>query len=269
MTYVHYGFAEHVATLTISREEALNALNPQVLADLSEALDRAVADRARAIVITGAGRAFVAGADVAGMATMTQAEAKAFSERGNQVFRKLETLPIPSIAAVNGFALGGGSELALACDIRLASEKAVFAQPEVGLGISPGFGGTQRLARVIGQGLARELLYTGRKVDAARALGLGLVNAVHPPEGLLPAATELAGEIARQAPIAVRATKTALTQGIHQDLDAAIGIEAEQFASCFETADQREAMGAFVDKRRPTPSRTSDRSTMPSKKVSR
>lgn len=253
MSYVRYDLADQVATLTIAREEALNALNPQVLADLSDALDRAVADRARAIVITGAGRAFVAGADVAGMAGMTREAAKAFSELGNRVFRKLETLAIPSIAAVNGFAFGGGSELALACDIRLASVKALFAQPEVGLGITPGFGGTQRLARVVGQGVARELLYTGRRVDATRALAIGLVNAVFPAEELLPAAYALAGEIARQAPIAVRATKTALTLGIHADLDTAIAIEAEQFASCFETADQREAMTAFVEKRRPAP----------------
>lgn len=251
MSFVRYEFADHVATLTITREEALNALSSQVLADLSAALDLAVDDHARALVITGAGRAFVAGADVAGMSAMTRAEARAFSRLGNGVFRKLETLAIPSIAAVNGFALGGGCELALACDIRLAGERAVFAQPEVGLGITPGFGGTQRLARVVGQGVARELLYTGRRVDAARALEIGLVNAVHPQDGLLAAAVGLATEIARQAPIAVRATKTALTLGIHADLDTAIAIEAGQFAACFETADQREAMAAFVEKRTP------------------
>lgn len=255
MSYVRYQFADHVATLTITREEALNALSTQVLADLSAALDLAVGDNARALVITGAGRAFVAGADVAAMSTMTRAEGRAFSQLGNGVFRKLETLAIPSIAAVNGFALGGGCELALACDIRLAGEHAVFAQPEVGLGITPGFGGTQRLARVVGQGHARELLYTGRRVDAARALELGLVNAVHPAGELLAAAAGLAAEIARQAPIAVRATKTALTLGIHADLDTAISIEAAQFASCFETADQREAMAAFVEKRKPVPFR--------------
>jgi len=253
MSCLDYHLADHVATLTITREQALNALNAEVLAELSSTLDRAAGDRARCLVITGAGRAFVAGADVASMAPMSRAEARAFSELGNGVFRKLELLPIPSIAAVNGFALGGGCELALACDIRLASVDAVFAQPEVGLGVPPGFGGTQRLPRVIGQGIARELLYTGARVDAERALAIGLVNAVHPADELLPAATELAGRIAGQGPIAVRATKTAIILGGHTDLDTAIAIEAEQFASCFETADQREGMGAFVEKRRPAP----------------
>jgi len=253
MAFLAYRFADHVATVTITREQALNALNTDVLNELSAAFDRAAADRARCLVVTGAGRAFVAGADVASMAPMSRAEAKAFSELGNGVFRKLELLPIPSIAAVNGFALGGGCELALACDIRLASEDAVFAQPEVGLGVTPGFGGSQRLPRVVGQGIARELLYTGARVDASRALAIGLVNAVHPAADLLPAAAELAGRIASQAPIAVRATKTAVLLGGHADLDTAIAIEAEQFASCFETADQREGMGAFVEKRRPEP----------------
>ena len=253
MSLVRYQFADHVATLTISREEALNALNRELLADLSAALEAVVDDGARAVVVTGAGRAFVAGADVARMATMSRAEAREFSRLGSGVLRRLETLPMPSIAAVNGYALGGGCELALACDIRLASEQAVFAQPEVGLGIPPGFGGTQRLARVIGQGLARELLYTGRRIDAARALELGLVNSVHPADTLLEAAAGLAAEIARQAPLAVAATKTALNLGLHTDLDTALAIETAEFASCFETEDQREAMTAFADKRRPAP----------------
>ncbi len=252
MSHVEYALADHVATVTINRPETLNALSGEVLRDLAAALDRVIGDGARAVVITGSGRAFVAGADVAAMATMTRAEAKAFSELGNGVFRTLETLPVPSIAAVNGYALGGGCELALACDIRLAGAAAVFAQPEVGLGIPPGFGGTQRLARLVGQGIARELLYTGRRVDAARALEIGLVNAVHPTDELLSAATGLAAEIARQAPLAVAAAKTALTLGIHADLDTAIAIEAAQFASCFESEDQREGMAAFVEKRKPT-----------------
>lgn len=253
MDDIAYKFGDHVAVVTITREHALNALNTEVLQQLSSALDQAVADRARCLVITGAGRAFVAGADVAAMSSMTRPEAKAFSELGNGVFRKLETLPMPSVAAVNGFALGGGCELALACDLRLASEKAVFAQPEVGLGVTAGFGGTQRLARLVGPGIAKELLYTGRKVDATRALAVGLVNAVYSPEELLEAALGLAGEIAGQAPIAVRATKRALADGAHLGLDDAIAIEVSEFASCFESADQREAMGAFVEKRRPAP----------------
>lgn len=253
MDDIRYEFADQVAVVTITREDALNALNAEVLGQLAEAFDQAVADQARCLVITGAGRAFVAGADVAAMSTMTQAEATAFSELGNGTFRKLELLPIPSIAAVNGFALGGGCELALACDIRVASTKAIFAQPEVGLGITAGFGGTQRLARLVGSGLAKEMLYTGRKVDAARALAIGLVNEVHEPDALLDAALGLAREIARQAPIAVRATKRALAEGASVDLDAAIAIEVDAFASCFESADQREGMGAFVEKRRPAP----------------
>ncbi len=253
MEDIRYELIDHVAVITIAREAALNALNADVLGQLGDALDQVSADQARCLVITGAGRAFVAGADVAAMSEMTQSQAESFSQLGNGVFRTLELLPIPSIAAVNGFALGGGCELALACDIRVASTKAVFAQPEVGLGITAGFGGTQRLARLIGPGLAKELLYTGRKVDAARALAIGLVNEVHEPEELLTAAMTLADEIARQAPIAVRATKRALAEGAPVDLDTAIAIEVAAFASCFESADQREGMSAFVAKRRPAP----------------
>jgi len=249
MDFVAYDLSNQVATITITREEALNALDAAVLAELDAALDRVAADRARALVVTGAGRAFVAGADVARMATFSVAEARAFSEQGNRVFRKLELLGAPSIAAVNGYALGGGCELALACDLRVASERAVFAQPEVGLGVTAGFGGTQRLARLVGPAVAKEMLLSGRRVKADRALEIGLVNSVHPPEELLDAARALADEIAQQAPLAVRATKAALARGAHVDLDAALAIEVEEFAACFETADQREAMGAFVEKR--------------------
>lgn len=253
MDDIRYELTDHVAVITIAREAALNALNADVLGQLGDALDQVSADQARCLVITGAGRAFVAGADVAAMSEMTQSQAEAFSQLGNGVFRTLDLLPIPSIAAVNGFALGGGCELALACDIRVASTKAVFAQPEVGLGVTAGFGGTQRLARLVGPGIAKEMLYTGRKVDAARALAIGLVNEVHEPEELLTAAMTLAGEIARQAPIAVRATKRALAEGAPVDLDTAIALEVAAFASCFESADQREGMSAFVAKRRPAP----------------
>ncbi|MCB2175156.1 MAG: enoyl-CoA hydratase/isomerase family protein [Actinomycetales bacterium] len=253
MDFVAYDLSNQVATITITREEALNALDAAVLAELDAALDRVVADRARALVVTGAGRAFVAGADVARMATFSVAEARAFSEQGNRVFRKLELLGAPSIAAVNGYALGGGCELALACDLRVASERAVFAQPEVGLGVTAGFGGTQRLARLVGPAVAKEMLLSGRRVKADRALEIGLVNSVHPPEELLDAARALADEIAQQAPLAVRATKAALARGAHVDLDAALAIEVEEFAACFETADQREAMGAFVEKRQHAP----------------
>ena len=186
MSYIRYELIDQVARLTIDRQDALNALNTQVLLDLEGALKQAQTEQARCIVITGAGdRAFVAGADVVRMSAMNRAEAQSFSELGNRVFMTVERLPIPSIAAVNGWALGGGCELALACDIRLASQKAVFGQPEVGLGITPGFGGTQRLARIVNLGAAKELIYTTRRIDADRALAVGLVNQVFAPEELL------------------------------------------------------------------------------------
>jgi len=254
MSTVRYETDGDVVTLTIDREKTLNALDTTVLTDLGAAVEAVAASTARAVVVTGAGeKAFVAGADIGAMATASRAEALRFSELGNGVFRALEKLPVPTIAAVNGFALGGGCELALACDIRIASTKAVFGQPEVGLGITAGFGGTQRLARTVGVGLAKELLYTGRRIDAARALAIGLVNAVVEPEALLGEAGDLAREISRQAPIAVRATKRALTTGLALDLDSAIAVEELAFASCFETDDQRAAMTAFVERRKPEP----------------
>ncbi|MDR1264774.1 MAG: enoyl-CoA hydratase/isomerase family protein, partial [Propionibacteriaceae bacterium] len=238
MSFVRYEAADHVATCTIERESSLNALNSEVLHDLKAALGQAEADDVRVLVVTGAGtKAFVAGADVAQMAQMTRREAQAFSQLGNAVFRQLERLPFPTIAAVNGFALGGGCELALSCDIRLASNRAVFGQPEVSLGITPGFGGTQRLARVIGLGLAKELLFSARKIDAARALAIGLVSAVVEPDQLAETTAQLAREIARQAPIAVRSTKLALALGLQTDIDSALALEAACFAACFETAD--------------------------------
>lgn len=255
MSYVQYELADDlVVTLTIDRQEALNALNEQVLLDLDEALDRAVADHARAVIVTGAGdRSFVAGADVVKMSTMTSSEALAFSDMANRIFLKLERLPMPTVAAVNGWALGGGCELSCACDIRLASEKAAFGQPETGLGIPPGFGGTQRLVRTVTPGVAKEMIYTTRKVKADRALAIGLVNEVLPPEELMDAAHKLASEIAAQAPIGVRAAKRALTLGTGTDMATAVAIEAAQFASCFGSADQREAMTAFAEKRKHAP----------------
>ncbi len=253
MRFIDYQVSDHIATLTINRPEALNALNREVLTELRQVLQTVAAQLPRVLVVTGAGRAFVAGADIASMANYTQAEAADFSALGSGVFRALETLPMPTIAAVNGFALGGGCELALACDLRLASTKAVFAQPEVGLGIPAGFGGTQRLPRLIGEAQAKQLLFTGAKIDAHRALELGLVNAVHEPDQLLAAANELAATIASQAPIAVRATKGVIAAGASLDIDAALTAETAAFAACFETADQVEAMTAFAQKRRPAP----------------
>lgn len=256
MSFVRYELVDHICTLTIDRERALNALNRQVLDDLAAALDQVQADSPRCLIVTGAGsRAFVAGGDVREMSTMSRREAAAFSEFGNRVFRTLERLPIPSIAAVNGYALGGGCELAMSCDIRIATTNAVFGQPEVGLGITPGFGGTQRLARLIGIGQAKELLFSTRRIDAIKAREIGLVNEVLEPDALMPAVKRLAEEIAAQAPIAVRATKEALSLGLQTDLDTALAIEVTQFAGCFETDDQREAMSAFAEKRTAAPFR--------------
>ena len=249
MSFIKYEQKDAIAVLTIDRERALNALNSEVLGELDAAIDAIDLDAVRCLIITGAGqKSFVAGADIGEMSTLSKAEGEAFGKKGNDVFRKIEKLPIPVIAAVNGFALGGGCELSMSCDIRLASENAVFGQPETGLGITPGFGGTQRLARIIPVGKAKEMLYAGTKVKADEALSLGLVNAVYPSEELLPAAEKLAAKIARNAPIAVRASKKAVDEGLQVTIDEAIVIEEKLFGSCFETEDQRNGMAAFLNK---------------------
>ena len=254
MEYIKLTAEGNVGVLTINRPAALNALNDQVIRELNEALDSIDLDTVRCLVVTGEGqKAFVAGADIGQMRGLTKKEGVAFGKLGNDVFRKLETLPIPTIAAVCGFALGGGCELAMSCDIRLCSDTAVFGQPEVGLGITPGFGGTQRMARLIGMGRAKELLYTARKVKAPEALAIGLVQGVYPVEQLMEEALKMAGRIAGNAPIAVRATKKAVNDGLQVDIDRAIEIEEALFGSCFETEDQQNAMGAFVEKRKPEP----------------
>ena len=245
----------NIAVATINRPKALNALNSQVLEDLNELVDLVTADEEiRALVLTGAGeKAFVAGADIGEMSTLTKAEGEAFGKKGNDVFRKLETMPIPTIAAINGFALGGGCELSMSCDIRICADTAVFGQPEVGLGITPGFGGTQRLARLVSPGMAKQLIYTARNIKADEALRIGLVNAVYPAEELMAAAEKMAATIAANAPIAVRACKKAINEGLDVDMDAALVIEEKLFGSCFETADQAEGMGAFLEKRKHEP----------------
>ena len=245
----------NIAVATINRPKALNALNSQVLEDLNELVDVVTADEEiRALVLTGAGeKAFVAGADIGEMSTLTKAEGEAFGKKGNDVFRKLETMPIPTIAAINGFALGGGCELSMSCDIRICADTAVFGQPEVGLGITPGFGGTQRLARLVSPGLAKQLIYTARNIKADEALRIGLVNAIYPAEELMAAAEKMADTIAKNAPIAVRACKKAINEGLDVDMDAALVIEEKLFGSCFETADQAEGMGAFLEKRKHEP----------------
>ena len=240
----------HVATLTMNRPEALNALNSAVLGALESAVEEANADDdVYVIVITGAGRSFVAGADIGEMKDYNAVQGQAFGARGNGVFLAIERGAKPVIAAVNGFALGGGCELAMACDIRIASEKAKFGQPEVGLGITPGFGGTQRLPRLVGLSNAMELLFTGRRIDAAEALRIGLVSAVYPPEELMPKAAELASAIARQPQIAVRQIKQCVRKGMQADLDTALAFEAGAFGLCFSTEDQKDSMTAFTEKR--------------------
>lgn len=262
MDYILYEVNGAVGTITINREKALNALNSQVLDELSQTLDAVDLESVRCLILTGAGeKSFVAGADIGEMSSLTKAEAEAFGKKGNDVFRKLETFPIPVIAAVNGFALGGGCEISMSCDIRICSDNAVFGQPEVGLGITPGFGGTQRLARLVSPGMAKQLIYTARNIKAAEAYRIGLVNQVISAEvneagevtvsakdALMAAANKMAAGIAMQAPIAVRASKKAINDGLQVDMDQAIVIEEKLFGSCFETEDQRAGMGNFLEK---------------------
>ena len=251
MSYVKSQQEGAVLTLTLDRPEALNALNQQVLDDLSAALDGVDLATVRCIIFTGAGeKAFAAGADIAAMADMGPEAAAAFSRHGNEVFRRIETFPCPTIAAVNGYALGGGCELSMSCDIRLCSENALFGQPEVTLGITPGFGGTQRLMRLIGVGRAKELIFSARTVKAPEALAIGLVNAVYPAEELLPAARKLAARIVQNAPIAVRACKAAMNEGMDLDMDEALDAEVLEFSGCFMTEDQKRGMQAFLNKQK-------------------
>ncbi len=249
MEFVLYEVKGQVGIITINREKALNALNSAVLEELDKTLDGVDLDAVRCLILTGAGqKSFVAGADIGEMSTLTKAEGEAFGKKGNDVFRKLETFPIPVIAAVNGFALGGGCEISMSCDIRICSDNAVFGQPEVGLGITPGFGGTQRLARIVGPGMAKQMIYTARNIKADEALRIGLVNAVYPQEELMAAAEKMAAGIAKNAPIAVRNCKKAINDGLEVGMDEAIVIEEKLFGDCFETEDQKYGMAFFLDK---------------------
>lgn len=249
MEFITYEVEGQVGIITINRPKALNALNSAVLDELDATIDGVDLDAVRCLILTGAGeKSFVAGADIAEMSTLTKEEGEAFGKKGNDIFRKIETLPIPVIAAVNGFALGGGCEISMSCDIRICSDNAVFGQPEVGLGITPGFGGTQRLARVVGLGMAKQMIYTARNIKADEAYRIGLVNAVYPQEELMDAAKKLASGIAKNAPIAVRACKKAINDGISEKMDDAIVIEEKLFGSCFETEDQKAGMGNFLEK---------------------
>lgn len=254
MSFVNVETQGAVAVVTIDRPKALNALNPEVLADLKSAFESIDQNAVRCVVLTGAGeKSFVAGADIGSMSTMTRAEGEAFGKLGNDIFLEIESFPLPVIAAVNGFALGGGCELAMSCDFRICSDNAVFGQPEVGLGITPGFGGTQRLARLVGMGMAKQLLYTARNIDANEALRIGLVNSVVPQADLMETAMKLANQIAKNAPIAVRACKKAVNEGMQVSIDRAVEIEEKLFAGCFETHDQVEGMACFLSREKPKP----------------
>ena len=240
----------HVSIITINREKALNALSTAVLKDLEEAVQTVENDAdTYCAIITGAGsKSFVAGADIAEMKDKNVEEAAEYGAYGNKIFRMIETMHCPVIAAVNGFALGGGCELAMSCDIRIASENAVFGQPEVGLGITPGFGGTQRLARLVPAGIAEEMIFTARNIKADKALAIGLVNSVVPSEDLMPTVLKMANGIAKNAPIAVSLAKKAINEGLQTDIDGGIQIEVKRFSDCFATEDQTYGMECFVNK---------------------
>jgi enoyl-CoA hydratase len=242
-----------VSTLTINRPDKLNALSQEVLGDLTVAIeDLSKRDDVRAAIITGTGKAFVAGADIAAMRDMNEAQARGFGALGHATFSAIEHLPFPVIAAVNGFALGGGCELALACDFIYASTKAKFGQPEVNLGIIPGFGGTQRLPRRVGSALARELIFTGKMIDAPEALRIGLANAMFEPDELVPAASKAAADIATKGPLAIAAAKRLIRDGVDIPLPQANMREKDAFGEGFGTNDQTEGMTAFLEKRAPT-----------------
>lgn len=249
MEFVVYEQKGAVGIVTISREKALNALNSAVLEELNAAFDAINLDEVRCVILTGAGqKSFVAGADIGEMSSLTKAEGEAFGKKGNDVFLKIENFPVPVICAINGFALGGGCEIAMSCDIRICSDNAVFGQPEVGLGITPGFGGTQRLARLVGPGMAKQMIYTARNIKADEAYRIGLVNAVYTQEELLPAAEKMAAGIAKNAPIAVRNCKKAINEGLALSMDKAVEVEERLFGDCFETEDQKYGMAFFLDK---------------------
>ena len=239
-----------IGIVTINRPEALNALNSTVISELEQVVTELENDRElRAVILTGEGRSFVAGADIGEQKPLDLDGGRRWGQRGSALMRRIEKLEVPTIAAVNGFALGGGCELALSCDIILASEKAKFGQPEVGLGITPGFSGTQRLPRRVGIGKAKELIYSGKMIKADEAEKIGLVNAVYAPEELMNGALEMAKSFTKNAPIAVKYAKACIDRGMQMDIDDGIAVENELFAMCFATQDQKEGMGAFLEKR--------------------
>lgn len=247
--FLKFEHNEGITVLKISAPKSLNALNSTILKELDDFVGHLDA-QTRVLIITGDGeKSFVAGADISEMAHLNEPQGQEFGRLGAQVFRRIELLPIPVIAAVNGFALGGGCELAMACDIRIASSKAKFGQPEVGLGIIPGFSGTYRLPKLIGQGYAKEMIYTGKVIRADEALRIGLVNAVYEPEELMGKAMEMAAMMLKNAAIAIRLAKQSINEGYDLDADAAIALENKLFGQCFATNDQKEGMDAFLNKR--------------------
>jgi enoyl-CoA hydratase len=247
-----YEKIDEIGIITMNRPKSLNALNAATLQELDTILSDIATDfSTKVVIIRGGGdKAFVAGADITEMQTLTALEARSFGKLGQKVFNKLENLPQPVIAAIQGFALGGGCELAMACDIRIASDKAKFGQPEVILGVTPGFAGTQRLSRLVGKGIAKELLFVGDQIDAIEAYRLGLVNRIVPAESLIDTAMAMAKKIVSRAPVAVQLCKAAVNEGMDMDLDSATAYEAEIFGLCFATEDQKEGMAAFVEKRK-------------------
>jgi enoyl-CoA hydratase len=242
----------NIGILSINRPKALNALNSATLKEINQAIDMIEKDdEVHILILTGEGRAFVAGADISEMKVLNAHEAREFAKLGSGTFRKIELMEKPVIAAVNGFALGGGCELSMCCDIRIASEKAKFGQPEVGLGIIPGFAGTQRLSRLVGLGRAKELIFTADMIDANEAYRIGLVNKVVPVEELMNEAMKLANKILSKGQLAVRFAKTSMNRGSETDIETGMAIERDLFGLCFATEDQKEGMGAFLEKRSP------------------
>lgn len=251
--YLNITTEEHICTIQINHPKAMNALNTKIMHEFNRALTTVENNKnIRVLIITGVEKSFVAGADISEMANLNEIEGKAFGELGSEVFRRIELLHIPVIASINGFALGGGCELALCCDIRIASEKAEFGHPEVGLGILPGFSATQRLPRLVGTGKAKELIYTGNVINAAEALAIGMVNKVTAIEMLDEETHKMAQTIASRAPLAVQFAKQAINRGVDTDIEAGIEIEVDLFARCFTTEDQKKGMQAFLNKEKIT-----------------
>ena len=261
--FIKYEEEGQISILTINRPKALNALNSQILDELDKTLDSIDTSKIRALILTGAGeKSFVAGADISEMSTLSKKLGEEFSKKGNDVFRKIETFPIPVIAAVNGFALGGGCEISMSCDIRICSDNAIFGQPEVGLGITPGFGGTQRLARLVGMGMAKQMIFTAQNIKAEEALRIGLVNAIYPQNELLNEAKKLALSIAKNGENAVKNSKKAINEGMQVDIDKGIEIEEKLFGDCFERPEQIEGMKNFLEKGKKGKDKKSDKKNL-------